>query len=655
MRRRPPSNIVKKRVFVQETVTVFEESKWTIYGWWLVQGTVAGAFGAITFSPQLTSPWWLVIAYLLAVFVLKTASVKLAQRLFDGDMWWQVTNIFLPSFLLAAVVAAVSRLTSSIMIALPVVVVLSFVIGLFHTTLRVVHVRELFTWMWRAAPLGTVAALAGWLLLYTKALTLSTAGSAAADGALVGFLYAFLTTALLSLMWDVSVSQSKSGTAYIDKHNEFEEALKLHAAAIAANPKDASLYVERALVHIRRGDLDQAQADAERALALGPKSREAQSVRAIIMSEKGEVDAAISEFHKLVDCKLGYQVGYLYRGRAYSRRGDYDCALYDYKHSLRLAEDAALTLVNRAETYYRMGDYDLAIADCDATLSAKTMICTVWTMALFVRGKCYAAKDEHELAASDFLAVLNSTADATLLKEAAEGLHRLPLPPPDDTDDADDDPVTGVFKLAREAEMNGDTKTAVRLYRETLRLDEEHPAANFALGRLLLSENNEEGNQLIERAMDIEVEFGYQFPGPIFSYLMLNGDPVGAALHQHRLRELRRIYSNAWAERSQMSFVDSFMSHDLPEREVEELRDEVAKHRRIREAYLVRKELQYMPEKPLYVMGLVFDRRWFRRSDKGQDFTKPGLYSFILDHRNRRVGKMVRNVSNSLIYRRAAD
>jgi tetratricopeptide (TPR) repeat protein len=312
---------------------------------------------------------------------------------------------------------------------------MSYAVGVFHTTLRVAHVREFITWVWRAAPLGTVAALTGWLFLYTETLKLSTASSAAAAGALVGFLYAFLTTALLALMWDVSGSQSKSGTAYVDKHNEFEEGLKLHAAAIAANPKDPGLYVERALVHIRRGDLDQAQADAERALALDPRSREAQAVRAIIMSEQGDVDAAISEFHKLVDCKLGYQVGYLYRGRAYSRRGDYDCALYDYQHSLRLAEDAALTLVSRAETYYQMGQYDLAIADCDATLSAKTMICSVYTMALVVRGKCYAAKDEHELARSDFEAVFNDTTDAMLLKEAAAGLHALP--PIEDADDAE--------------------------------------------------------------------------------------------------------------------------------------------------------------------------------------------------------------------------
>ena len=436
MRQPTPSNIVKKRVFVQETITVYEESKWTIYALWLVQGTVAGAFGALTFSPQLTSPWWLLPAYLLAVFLIKRASMKLAQRLFAGEIWWQVTNIFLASFLLAGVVAAVSRLTSWIVIALPLVLVLSFFVGFFHTICRVVHAREYFTWVWFTLPFGPAAALTGWLLLHTQALTLSTVGSAAAAGAIVGFLYAFLTTLLIALMLDISVSQSKIGTAYVDKHNEFEEGLKLHAAAIAANPKNPELYVARALVYIRRDDLNEAQADAERALALDPKSREARLVKAIIKSEQGNGDAAIAEFDQLVDCKLGYQVGYLYRARAYSRKADYHRAAADYYNSLRLTKDPALTLVNRAETFYRMGHYDLAIADCETVLKKKTMTSIAYTMALVVRGKSYAATGKRQLAENDLGTVLESTTDAALLKEAAEGLHTLP-PSDDTTDDAD--------------------------------------------------------------------------------------------------------------------------------------------------------------------------------------------------------------------------
>lgn len=335
-------------------------------------------------------------------------------------------NIFLTSFLLASIVAAVSRLTSWIVVALPLVLILSFIVSLFHTIYRVAHVRELFTWMWCAAPLGTVAALTGWLLLYTQVLTLSTARSAAAAGAIVGFLYAFLTTALLAFMWDISVSQSKTGTAYVNKHDEFEEGLKLHAAAIAANPKNPELYVARALVYIRRGDLSEARTDAERALTLDPKSREARLVQAIIKSEQGDQDAAIAEFEQLIECKLDHQIGYFYRARAYSRKADYYRAAADYYNSLRLGGNVALTLVNRAETFYRMGHYDLAIADCEAAFSAKTMTCIAYTMAYVVRGKSYAATGQRELAESDFRAVLEESTDATLLREAAVGTTRLP-------------------------------------------------------------------------------------------------------------------------------------------------------------------------------------------------------------------------------------
>ena len=433
--RRTPSNIVKQRVFVQETVSVFEDSKWTIHVWGVVQGTVAGAFGAITFSPQLASPWWLLPAYLLAVFVIKRASLKLAQRLFEGDLWWLLTNSFTASFLLAALVAAVSRLSLWIVITLPLVLVVSFVIAMSHSTFRVVHVRDYATCVWISASLGSLAALTGSLLLYTEALTLSTASSAAAAGALVGFLYLFLTTVLQALMWDVSASLSQSATAYVDKHSELEEGLKLHAAAIAANPKNPELYIARALAHIRRGDLDQAQADAERTLALDPKSRQARLVQAIIKSEQGDEDEAIAEFDQLLDCKLNRQIGYFYRGRSYFRKGDYYRALGNYEYSLRLAEDLALTAANRAETYYRMRHYDRAIADCETVLSLKTMTPVAYTMAYVVRGKSYAAKGEYKLAKSDLEAVFNSSADAKLLKEAAEELHMLP--PTDDADDAE--------------------------------------------------------------------------------------------------------------------------------------------------------------------------------------------------------------------------
>ncbi|HEU4872298.1 MAG TPA: M48 family metallopeptidase [Pyrinomonadaceae bacterium] len=232
-----------------------------------------------------------------------------------------------------------------------------------------------------------------------------------------------------------------------------------------------------------------------------------------------------------------------------------------------------------------------------------------------------------------------------------------------DRPEEDAGPAAEILKRAREA-ANRDQETAVLLYRELLRLDQDHAPANLALGTILLSEKNAEGIHFVKRAMDLDAANIYYGSNLIFNYLMKIGDPVGAAPYQSRMTELHRIYENATAERTQASFVDSFTSNDLPEDEVQQIRQELAKCPRIKEAYLVRKEVQYVPEAPLYVMGLVFDRRWFDGSDEDLSFAKRlpraqtnprELYVLVLDHRNRRVGKMIRNVSNSLIYRRASN
>src|SRR5687767_16005904 len=66
--------------------------------------------------PILDSPWWLLPAYVAAVYAFKRATMRLAEWLFAPDFWWQVTSIFLTTFLLACLACVVSLSTSSIWI-----------------------------------------------------------------------------------------------------------------------------------------------------------------------------------------------------------------------------------------------------------------------------------------------------------------------------------------------------------------------------------------------------------------------------------------------------------------------------------------------------------------------------------------------------------
>src|SRR5215216_6036064 len=130
--RRERVNPVRVQVFGQEALAVFLESKWTVYGWWVMLGTIAGTLGATAFSPELESPWWVLPVYFAVVFGIKRGFMLLARRVFPGDSWWQVTNVFLPAFLIACLPPATVVWTSRTIVALPVVAFAGFVIAFQH-------------------------------------------------------------------------------------------------------------------------------------------------------------------------------------------------------------------------------------------------------------------------------------------------------------------------------------------------------------------------------------------------------------------------------------------------------------------------------------------------------------------------------------------
>lgn len=416
-------NTITDSVMIGETLAVFQDSKWTIFGWWVLMAATGGALGGIAFSPRLLSPWWLLPIYLTAVVVIRKALWKLVQRVFPQNVAMEVMTMFFATFVLACLTPGISLLASRKIVMVPVIVIASLATGLLHTVFRVVFVRDALAWAYAAASCAPIATIAGWLLFRPEIAANMT--FAAGLGAVVGLVYMLLTAILLALMWDPSASHAAFATATLDKEGEVETALELHEQAIAMRPEDPKLYAARADTYIKIGDVERARADIAHALTLDAKCAEARILRADLMAEEGELDGAIAEYDQLVHHKWGYQPAYLGRARAYSAKGDYDRALADYEDARKLGEDAALTFAHRAETYYRMGDYDRAIAECDRTLETQTMTPIAWAMALLTRGKSYAAKGEDQLAANDFTVVLESPYNPTLLKQAEDALQAI--------------------------------------------------------------------------------------------------------------------------------------------------------------------------------------------------------------------------------------
>lgn len=417
-------NVVKVDRFGQETLTVFLESKRALYTWWMCLGTLAGALGAITFSRELNSRWWILPIYLALVLGIKRGLMHVARRVFPGDSWWVATNVFAPAFLLAALGPAVSALTSWRIVAIPLVIVIGFFIALQHTAFRPVFVRAQFAWIWSGAALGAVTAVTGWLLFRTFGpLTLVTA---AVIGAAIGLLYILLTTLMLEYMWNAASSLAQRGLLAVDKHGEFIQGLSYMDHAITLEPNNAKLYAARAEVYFKQGDLERADADVKHALSLNARNPEAHVVRANLLVEAGDLDSAIATYDEIIAHKENFYPAYLNRARAHSLKGNFDRAWDDCNRAAQLAEDSALTQVTYADIHYRLGNYDAAMKACNDTMTTSTVTPVAWAMALVIRGKCEMIKGNYELAAADFNTVLTGSFDGAVIRKAEEALRALP-------------------------------------------------------------------------------------------------------------------------------------------------------------------------------------------------------------------------------------
>ena len=214
---------------------------------------------------------------------------------------------------------------------------------------------------------------------------------------------------------------------------------------------------------------------------------------------------------------------------------------------------------------------------------------------------------------------------------------------------------------------DGKSERALVLYREVLDRDPDHALTNFQLGRLLLFEKQDEGIRFLERAMDLNEDYTLTACQIAHDYLTNQSaaNHVDAQKYLRRAAAQSQVQENARAERNEVSFLDRLAAHDLSNENIEQLRRELAQDATVREAYLVRKEVKYRPDKPFYALGVVVNRPWYRQIARQWSFTKQfayelrspvssfELYSFELGGHDKRLRATFRNVDNSLIYKRA--
>jgi Zn-dependent protease with chaperone function len=159
---------------------------------------------------------------------------------------------------------------------------------------------------------------------------------------------------------------------------------------------------------------------------------------------------------------------------------------------------------------------------------------------------------------------------------------------------------------------------ALPLYRSVLALAPNDAAANFALGYLLLDRGDDEGLAHFDRAMDAEPDSIVEACERAYFFLMERDRKEEANEYRRRAERRYDMLEQAHEERARPVFRGEFGPPTLSPEEIEALRAQLAKHKKLKRAFLVRKRMSHLDdEHPLHVLfvfpgsGLIRDLQSF--------------------------------------------
>jgi tetratricopeptide (TPR) repeat protein len=95
-------------------------------------------------------------------------------------------------------------------------------------------------------------------------------------------------------------------------------------------------YYNRGRAYEKKGEVDHAIADYDKAIALERHLAPAYFNRGNAYYSKGKLDHAITDFHKAIAFHPNYAPAYYNRGRAYEKKGDKEQAIADFRKALEI-------------------------------------------------------------------------------------------------------------------------------------------------------------------------------------------------------------------------------------------------------------------------------------------------------------------------------
>jgi len=147
------------------------------------------------------------------------------------------------------------------------------------------------------------------------------------------------------------------------KKGDLDGALADYNRAIELNPHDATPYNNRGLVKMAKGNLDGALADYDRALQISPRNFEIHANRGVVRQRKGDLNGALADYDIAIKLYRKSASAYSNRASLKMAKNDLDGALADCNRAIEFNPKDATAYHNRALIETAKGDLDAATAD----------------------------------------------------------------------------------------------------------------------------------------------------------------------------------------------------------------------------------------------------------------------------------------------------
>lgn len=215
-----------------------------------------------------------------------------------------------------------------------------------------------------------------------------------------------------------------------------------------------------------------------------------------------------------------------------------------------------------------------------------------------------------------------------------------------------------LMELAWFTEEFESPELALPYYQATLREDPDFAAASYHLGRVLLEKKGCEADALHYLNTAMEADYDFIIPGNhlLIQYFIGQDRPEEAEKYLSKALDFARILKLAKEER-QVRLDHNYIWHGLSSEQLLEIVQQLRQYPELSQAYLVRRKVQYLLNRPMYVLVIVQTHSGRSREKTSltdriaSQVSFPGeAFVVELNWKNRKL-KSVRKIQGALIYR----